>query len=163
MFVDWHQLSDKEGWYFCVFKNKSIFLVQRAGTSSLPAMNAEFGREETKHDRLPKKQNLKTLEILPQMQTQALWYNRQLQWTSLHKMLAVPWVVADRPFRTTEINGNFNVISGALHPEYGLLAPSNGPSLASDVWNVAPNSRAAAGWEFLFLRKAPLAVVRLFL
>ena len=75
---------------FCVFKKNSTFLAQRAGTSSLPAMNDEFGREEIKHDRLSKKQNLKTLEILPQMQTQALWYDRQLQWTSLHKMLAVP-------------------------------------------------------------------------
>lgn len=55
----------KRAGVFAFSKRTAHFRHRGRAPPSLPTLNAEFGREETKHDRLPEKQNLKTLEILP--------------------------------------------------------------------------------------------------
>jgi len=89
------------------------------------AANFIFGRES--HARSQEESNYGTLAVLPQVQLKTLSNDRRLHWIHPYKMLALPENVMARPFHSGQVNISFIKQSGALHSEYGLLAPSNGP------------------------------------
>ena len=89
------------------------------------AANFIFGRES--HARSQEESNYGILAVLPQVQLKTLSNDRRLHWIHPYKMLALPENVMARPFHSGQVNISFIKQSGALHSEYGLLAPSNGP------------------------------------